>query len=206
MSQVLFHAIEAMLTRYSGTLLLDVDVYQAGHHASINGTTSPLVAAMSPEYGVLSMGPVDRQAAWTAWAYGHPRMEVVEVLESAITNTRAPKEVKVGKSGKNFETETITDAIYATGWDGTVVLEANEEGEWKVVQPAGQQVLINVNTASFEELVSLPMVGPSRARAILDHRARHGNFDSIEELDDVRGIGPATIEAIRPFVTTSVAP
>lgn len=60
---------------------------------------------------------------------------------------------------------------------------------------------VNVNTASVEELETLPGVGPSIAAAIVEHRERHGPFRSVDQLLDVRGIGPAKLEQLRDLVT-----
>jgi len=61
--------------------------------------------------------------------------------------------------------------------------------------------LVNVNTASESELETLTGVGPVLAAAILQYRTDHGPFTSVEQLEDVSGIGPATLEALRPQVT-----
>lgn len=61
--------------------------------------------------------------------------------------------------------------------------------------------LVNLNTATEAELDMLPGVGKVTARAILDYRARHGAFRVLSELDKIKGIGPATIEKLRPLVT-----
>jgi competence protein ComEA len=45
------------------------------------------------------------------------------------------------------------------------------------------------------------MIGGKRAEAIIDFRTAHGTFARIEELDDVEGIGPATVNAIKDLVT-----
>jgi competence protein ComEA len=60
--------------------------------------------------------------------------------------------------------------------------------------------VVNVNTASLEELELLPGVGEARARALVALRKERGGFKSIEELKDVKGIGDAGLERLRPYV------
>lgn len=60
---------------------------------------------------------------------------------------------------------------------------------------------VNLNTATADELDTLPGVGPATAAAIVAHRAQHGPFGSVDELTDVRGIGPAKLDALRGLVT-----
>jgi competence protein ComEA len=60
---------------------------------------------------------------------------------------------------------------------------------------------ININSATAAQLDSLPGVGPATAQAIVDHRSQHGPFASVDSLTEVRGIGPAKLEALRTLVT-----
>jgi len=62
---------------------------------------------------------------------------------------------------------------------------------------------VNVNTATAEELQTLPGIGPALARRILEHRAAQGPFRSAEELSKVPGIGPATATRLRGRITTT---
>ena len=60
---------------------------------------------------------------------------------------------------------------------------------------------INLNTATKEELVALPGIGPAKAQAILDYRSAHGPFKSVEELKDVKGIGAKRFEKLKSELT-----
>ncbi|MFI4881665.1 MAG: ComEA family DNA-binding protein [Phycisphaerales bacterium JB064] len=62
---------------------------------------------------------------------------------------------------------------------------------------------LDLNTATAEQLQLLPGIGPSRAAAIIENRTAMGPFRTVEDLARVRGIGPATVEGVRPYVTLS---
>ena len=59
---------------------------------------------------------------------------------------------------------------------------------------------LNVNVASIQQLMSLPNIGERRATDILGHRLKYGDFKTLEDLDDVRGIGPKTLLKLRPYI------
>jgi competence protein ComEA len=59
---------------------------------------------------------------------------------------------------------------------------------------------VHLNTATLEELDTLPGVGPVTAQKILDYRNEHGAFSSVDELDAVPGIGPARLAELRKLV------
>lgn len=65
--------------------------------------------------------------------------------------------------------------------------------------PSGR-FTVNVNSAPAAELAVLPGLGPALAARIVDHRRAHGPFETLEDLLDVPGIGPATLEALRPHL------
>ena len=65
----------------------------------------------------------------------------------------------------------------------------------------GLSVTVDINSAAVEELAAaLPGIGPGKAQRIVDWREANGPFQSIEQLLEVSGIGPVTLENIRPFV------
>lgn len=60
--------------------------------------------------------------------------------------------------------------------------------------------LLNINTASAEELQTLPNIGAEMAQRIVDYRSQNGNFTSVDALQNVKGVGAKTLEKLRPFV------
>lgn len=127
--------------------LLDVDIYQVGHHGSKNATIHYQMALMSPRVAVISMGPYERDIPWTARKYGHPHIIALEHLlhpEYGVRGRRQPVEAWVGFRGaykdkvtEIFQRRTIDRAVYATGWDGTIVIRAHSNG-WLDVEPLGR--------------------------------------------------------------------
>jgi competence protein ComEA len=64
--------------------------------------------------------------------------------------------------------------------------------------PAGK---VNINTASVEQLTTLPGVGPKLAARILDYRQKSGAFKSVQELMNVRGIGEKNLKKIEQYLS-----
>ena len=60
---------------------------------------------------------------------------------------------------------------------------------------------INVNTATSEELQSIPGIGPAKAAAIIQYRDEHGRFELVDDLTRVTGIGNKTLETMREYIT-----
>ncbi|MEY4577185.1 MAG: hypothetical protein RL701_1888 [Pseudomonadota bacterium] len=82
---------------------------------------------------------------------------------------------------------------------GTMMRPAVPEASKSSVEPPPG--VVNLNSASADELERLPGVGPTRARAILELRARLKQFSRIEQLMRVKGIGRATFRKLRPWLT-----
>jgi competence protein ComEC len=122
-------ALADLIAQWQPSGLLDVDVYEAGHHGSKNGTTQELLSAVTPKVTVIGVGTPKKHGTFTTWAYGHPNRGVVEMCENATTMARdVPKPVQVGIKAKTFQTITVDKAVYATGWDGNVVITAGADG------------------------------------------------------------------------------
>lgn len=63
-----------------------------------------------------------------------------------------------------------------------------------------EQLRVNLNTASVEELTRLPGIGETKAKDIVAYREEHGHFRSVEEVQNVPGIGSKTFDKIRPYI------
>jgi competence protein ComEA len=90
--------------------------------------------------------------------------------------------------------------------DGTQILvpregEAPPAGVGAVATGGAAGGLVNINTASATELEALPGIGEVLAATIVAYRDEHGPFASVDQLEDVSGIGPSTLEELRDLVT-----
>jgi competence protein ComEA len=70
---------------------------------------------------------------------------------------------------------------------------------------AGEEKItrVNLNTATVDDLTTLPGIGPSYAKRIVDFREKNGPFKRVEDLLNVQGIGEKTLEKIRDRITLS---
>lgn len=85
---------------------------------------------------------------------------------------------------------------YITGNSGN-----NDTEENNTSNLSKEDSKVNINTANQSELDSLPGIGPSIAQKIIDYREENGNFKTIEELQNVKGIGDSKYEEIKDRVT-----
>lgn len=60
---------------------------------------------------------------------------------------------------------------------------------------------ININTATAEELDTLPNIGPARAADIITYREQNGGFKTIEEIKNIKGIGDKSFEDLKDLIT-----
>ncbi len=77
---------------------------------------------------------------------------------------------------------------------GVALIEIDE------APPLDLKFQVQVNQADWPELALLPKIGEALARRIVAYREQHGPFQSIDQLQDVKGIGPKTLRHIQPFV------
>ena len=91
--------------------------------------------------------------------------------------------------------------------EGYNLAELLEDGQVVIIPRFDEEIsndvdtsLISISSAPLDILTTLPNIGPSTAQAIIDYRETHGDFTQIEEIMNVRGIGLATYDAIKPFI------
>lgn len=66
---------------------------------------------------------------------------------------------------------------------------------------------VNINTATKDELIAIPGIGPAKAQAILDYRKTNGPFKSVDDLKNVKGIGAKRLDKMRAEISVGpVAP
>jgi hypothetical protein len=127
----------------------------------------------------------------------------------------------MGLQDRDYMRRTHTDApapnrVLAAigGWRGILataaaVIGVASAGVWlyrdtrSLVGEFGSEegsLVVNINTASQEELETIPGIGPTRAAQIIAGRP----YGSVEELAKIAGISPAQVDSMRPFLTTNV--
>lgn len=124
--------MNAVIAKHRGTNALDVDVLEVNHHGSDNGTSRAWIDATTPTIALIPVGSPDREAMWTAWAYGHPRRSALDRLLGADLAARPPIAIEVATGAKKFQRMPLARAVYATGWDGDVVVSAHTSGRYEV--------------------------------------------------------------------------
>ena len=89
----------------------------------------------------------------------------------------------------------LAGVVSATAW---FLRDASFVGDYvgRSFGPAEGSLIVNINTATTEELETLPGIGPSLARLIMTGRP----YAAVEDLERVKGIGPRTVESLRPYV------
>lgn len=109
----------------------------------------------------------------------------------------------VGRLQTGDEIRVITEQKAITETPGSIDESTTAQQGATTQQSATTQqgAKLNLNTATAEELMTLPGIGEVLAGRIVAYREAHGGFSSIDELAQVEGIGEKRIDAIRDYVT-----
>src|SRR4051794_30017562 len=76
--------------------------------------------------------------------------------------------------------------------------------ELKPPEPSARR--IDLNRADRTQLLQVPNIGPALAERIVKHREENGDFRSVDDLTQVKGVGPATLARLRPWVSVEGGP
>ncbi|MDR1205309.1 MAG: helix-hairpin-helix domain-containing protein [Peptococcaceae bacterium] len=100
-------------------------------------------------------------------------------------------QIRIPKEGEKVQ--VVTNSSGSSGASGSSGSSGTGAGQGKS--------LVNINQATQKELETLPGVGPAYSARIIAYRESKGFFSKIEDLTKVSGIGPATLEKLRPYIT-----
>ena len=162
-----------------------------------------------------AISPVVSQVAGATGSLPSPVTIIVDVAgwvrapgvyEFAVGDRVIDAVHRAGGARKGADLTTLNLAAPLT--DGTQVVVPRRgatvpggTGSSETGTASGGTTLIDINSASETDLEDLPGVGPVTAAAIIDYRTQNGPFLTVDDLIDVSGIGPSTLEQIRPFAT-----
>ena len=99
-----------------------------------------------------------------------------------------------------FEAAVVILAVLALVGD-EMPLRARSAGIYEQITAYEQPLVININSASVRELQKLNGIGEVTANAIAAYREENGDFISVNDLLNVKGIGQATLEKIKPYIS-----
>jgi competence protein ComEA len=121
------------------------------------------------------------------------RLDEGSRIDDAIEAAGGPKE----KAALNLV--NLASPV-ADGQQVIVPVRGSETAASASSSPGAAAERVHLNTATLEELDTLPGIGPVTAQEILDYRTEHGAFSSVEELDAVPGIGPTRLAELLELV------
>ncbi len=172
--------------RQARDLCANCTVLKVAHHGSNNGTDARWLELVRPELAVASVAARND--------YGHPGAETLALLERSripLLRTDRDGSIRIVSDGRRWQLVGRQVAARAPPAGKVARVPAGHAD----TRPTGR--LVNVNTASEAELEGLPGVGPVIARRIIQGRP----YQSVDDLERVKGIGRKRLEQIRPLVT-----
>ncbi|CYV57477.1 helix-hairpin-helix domain-containing protein [Streptococcus suis] len=122
---------------------------------------------------------------------------VNDAVEAAggLTSQADPKSVNLAQK---LSDEAV---VYVASKDENISVVASTTASSAMSQDEKNTTLVNLNTATEADLQTISGIGAKRAADIIAYREANGGFKSVDDLNNVSGIGDKTMESIRPYVT-----
>lgn len=122
---------------------------------------------------------------------------VNDAVEAAggLTSQADPKSINLAQK---LSDEAV---VYVASKDENISVVASTTTSSAISQEEKNTSLVNLNTATEADLQTISGIGAKRAADIIAYREANGGFKSVDDLNNVSGIGDKTMESIRPYVT-----
>lgn len=160
------------------------------------GSATSVSVSTAPSGGVPVVAPLDVVIVHVAGAVNAPGVYQLTVGSRVIDAVAV-----AGGLAADANSDGLNLAALVVDGERVYVPRLGELTTVAATQTASEVWPININAADAARLEDLPGVGPATAALIVSYREQHGPFASVEQLAEVRGIGPAKLDAIRSLVT-----
>ena len=168
------------------------------HGAEVSSQSLPAEAdPASSEIGVDVIGAVQRPGLY----YFEPGARIADAVAAAGGYAPDADREAINEAVRLKDEQQLRVPQVVARSEASVVPTVASAGLVSSPATADQAVLLDLNTADANALETLPGIGPVMAERIVTYRASQGTFGSIEQLQDVPGIGPATFTTLRQYLT-----
>lgn len=179
------------LKMINGGIDIEADVLRLGHHGSNTSTDPAFIQAVKPSVAIYSAGANN--------SYGHPHPDVVARIQDAgipLYGTDVHGTILVTTDGNKYDILTQEDGTISpksTGSTDSTEPKEDEEEQKLEKEVSATDSCIDINQAAIDEIQKIIHIGPERAQNLIDLRP----FHSVDDLDSIKGIGPARIDDIK---------